>query len=111
MPDVEGAETGPIERPKAPKCPICHGSLHFGNEWHCPTCGFRYQVDRGRVGPPLWGGMTEPEPEEKEEYDESMHEAFMEYLLSGGWTKESYEKLSERAKHELFEKWKEIAGF
>lgn len=92
-----------------PKCPIHRVELeHTPQGWHCPVGGFYWRVRRGKVSSrPMWGL---PKVEGEEEYDESIHEAFMSYLQTHGWTKESYEKLTEEGKQLLFERWKATAG-
>ena len=94
-------------RLRLPRCRFCWGALEFDEEWYCPRCGFRYQVDRGEVGAPLWGGTPE---EERDELGEAAERAFRNYLREAGFTDEDYERLSEEGKRLLFQRWRETVG-
>jgi hypothetical protein len=93
-------------KPGIPLCPLCGVRLvPDGEIWACPRCRFHYQVVRGRPGRPLWGAGPGREVE-----GGSMEEAFKSYLLSHGWTEESYGKLSPEGKRLLFQRWMERSG-
>jgi len=97
---------------RIPRCPLCHVRLEMQEQyWRCPSCGFFFQVVRGKPGKPLWrvvkllegGGESSAE-------DKTMEEAFKQYLLSHGWTEEAYNRLSPEGKRLLYQRWMERVG-